>query len=173
MHVVLFYFPGHIWTGKWTEAESIEDPEMRLLVDSLPFVMESGLAEATNEKYERAWKKWSEWVSSKNEIDVIPADPLFVAIYLNHHLQTMKTVGSVRSAMHGIAWAHHMAGFPSPTEDPFVKMTARGCERLLSRPTVKSEPLTSPVIRRLVDEYKNRNQSKNLVKYRFLLIADC
>lgn len=133
--------------------------------------MDSALAQATHEKYERAWRKWVDWASPKFEVRVIPSDPFFTAIYLNHLLQTQRTVGAIKSAVHGIAWAHHKAGYVSPTDDPFVKLTAKGCERLLGKPVNKSEPLTSPVIKTLVDHYKTGATVSTIPAYRFLLIT--
>ena len=168
---IYVYLSDQLLTGIWAKAETLADAELNALANSLPCVMEAGLARATNDKYQRAWKKWTDWASNKSEICVIPGDPFFIAIYLNHLLQTMKTVGAIRSAINGIAWAHHMAGYASPTEDPFVKLTAKGCERLLGKPVSKSEPLTSPIIKTLVDEYRTVAVTQNMPAYRFLLIT--
>ena len=83
----------------------------------------------------------------------------------------MQTVGAITAASHGIAWAHRIADFVSPTEDPFVTLTAKGSARLLGKPITKSEPLTSPVVKTLFDAYKAQTNSSNLPAYRFLLIT--
>ena len=104
-------------------------------------------------------------------MEQIPADPFFVALYLNHLLQTRKTVGAIKSAVNGISWAHRVAGFPSPTDDPFVKLTAKGCERILGKPIRKSEPLTSPIVKYLFDQYLQDTSENNAPSRRFLLIV--
>lgn len=104
-------------------------------------------------KYECAWKKWRTWTSGKSEIAVMPADPFHVAWYMNHVIQTSKTLGAVRAAYNGIAWAHRMNGYKSPTEDQFEKLTMKGCERILCKPVIKSLPLTSHIVKKVVDAY--------------------
>ena len=61
--------------------------------------------------------------------------------------------------------------FSSPTDDPFVQLTAKGCERLLGKPLQKSEPLTSPIVKALVDTYRGDACLQNIPKYRFLLLT--
>ena len=77
----------------------------------------------------------------------------------------------LKAAVLGITWAHHTAGYASPSEDRFVKLTVKGCERILGKPVSKSEPLTSPVIKTLVDTYKTNATSSDIPAYRFLLIT--
>ena len=76
-----------------------------------------------------------------------------VAIYFNHLLQTHRTKGALTTAAYGINWAHHVGGFASPLQDPFVKLVLQGCERLCGKPTTKKDPLTCPMIKELIDLY--------------------
>ena len=98
--------------------------------------------------------KWVAWAETKDEVTVIPADPFYVAIYLNHLLHTNGTVGAINTAVYGINWAHHAAGFESPTDDPFVQLITKGSRKICGKPSVKKDPLTAPLIRYLVDLYK-------------------
>lgn len=146
----------------------MEDEEIKSLTDSLPFVIQSGRARSTVEKYETGWKNWLIWSEGKPEVCQCPADPFFVAIYLNHVLHANGTKGALISAMYGIRWAHHTAGFNSPTDDPFVKLVFDGCERICGKPIQKKDPLTTPMVKTLVDTYKN---SRDLKELRFLQIV--
>ena len=75
--------------------QNINDEEIKMLSKALPFVIESGLANSTNKKYFHGWKTWVDWCNSKQEVDLCPADPFYVTIFLNHILFTSGKKGSV------------------------------------------------------------------------------
>ena len=60
----------------WSLQQNINDEEIKILSKTLPFVIESGLTNSTNKKLD--------WCNSKQEVDLCPADPFYVAIFLNH-----------------------------------------------------------------------------------------
>ena len=89
--------------------------------------MKSELANSTNKKYFHGWKTWADWYNSKQVEDLRPADPLNLAIFLNHILFTSGKKGSVVTAFYEIRWGHHVLGFDSPTDNPFVQLAFEGC----------------------------------------------
>ena len=50
-----------------------------------------------------------------------PADLFYVAINLNHALFISCPKGSIITAFYEIIWGHHVMGFNSPTDNPFVQ----------------------------------------------------
>ena len=153
--------------GVWNLQQNIKDEEIKMLSKSLPFVNESGLANSTNKKYFHGWKVWADWCNSKQEVHLCPADLFYVAIFLNHILFTSGKKGSVITAFYGIRWGHHVMGFDSPTDNPFVQLTFEGCQRLCQSETTKKEPITSEMIKPLVEKFGGKNAS--LPDLRFLL----
>ena len=73
-----------------------------MLSKTLPFVIESGLANFNNKKYLYGWKTWADWCSSKQEVDLCAADPFYVAVFLNYIVFTPREKGSVITAFYGI-----------------------------------------------------------------------
>ena len=145
----------------------MEDPEIKSLADSLPYILESGLAKSTTVK-----SRLGEMVGLGVPAATDQYHPCRSVLCCHlFELRQGKHWGRYTTATHGIAWAHRIAGFVSPTEDPFVTLTAKGCARLLGKPISKSEPLTSPVVKALFDAYKTHATSSNLPAYRFLLIT--
>lgn len=65
-------------------------------------------------------------------IDVFPAKPFLVTLYLKDLLSSASSVATVTSAMYGIHWAHQVAAQPFPTYHDFVKSTLEGCKHLLA-----------------------------------------
>ena len=96
----------------------------------MSFVIESGLAATTNKKYFRGRKNWVDWSNSKQGVIYCPADPFYVAMYLNHVLFISRTQGSIITAFYGIKWGHHVMGFNSPTDNSFLQLAFEECQRL-------------------------------------------
>ena len=122
-------------------------------------------------KYGGGWKRWQQWASSKAEVQEIPANPWYVAIFFNHLLHANGTPGALHRAAYGIRWAHHAAGYPSPLEDPFVALVLQGCGRLCARPVKKKDPLTASLVKGLIDHYSPLSQLSDLHILRFLVIV--
>ena len=129
--------------GIWQEASTIRSNELIKLSQSLPEVIQAGLASSTTNKYALWWKNWVNWSSSKPEVETLPANPFFVALFLNHVLESNQTKGAITSSFYGIRWAHHIAGLDSPTDHPFTKLAFEGCLRLINNGHKQpKEPIT-------------------------------
>ena len=123
--------------------ENCQDEEIKLLSKTLPYFLINGRAKSTVDKYNAGWEGWLEWCKNKKEVIARPANPFYVAIYLNHLFFTRRNKGSIITAVYGIRWAHHSVGLESPTENELVKLTQEGCIRLCGGNTVKKEALPS------------------------------
>lgn len=154
--------------GIWEKADAVNNEYLQTLVDSLPSVVQASRAPSTVTKYEAGWKKWLSWTEHKAEVRHIPADPFFVSLYLVSVLKEHGTKGALSTAMFSIRWAHHRAGFESPTEDPFVQLVFDGCERICGKPAKKKEPITTPMVRSLIDKFSD---SADLKVLRFLTMV--
>ena len=141
---------------------SIKDQEIKLLSRTLPFVIKT-----TVSKYYPAWKKWLEWCRLKSEVCERPAEPFYVAIYLNHLLFTTGKKGAILAAMYGIRWGHRNIGLKSPTDNSLVQLACEGCIRLCGGKTVKKEAMPVHVIKDLVDTYCEGDS--NLLDLRFVV----
>ena len=54
----------------------------------------------------------------------------YVPIYLNRALFAYEAKGSIIGAFYGIGWGHHVNGFISLTDNSFVRLAFKGCQRL-------------------------------------------
>ena len=57
--------------------------------------------------------------------------------------------------------------FNSPTNNPFIQLAFKGCQRLCKTETTKKEPITSDIIKTLVTKYGGENST--IPDLRFLL----
>ena len=91
-----------------------------------------------------------------------------MALYLNFVLKNSNNNGALVAAFYGIRWGHHINGFPSPTEHPFVHMTFEGAVRLCEKsPRSPKDPITPEILKDLIKAYN----SDSLLDLRFLLIC--
>ena len=70
-------------------------------------------------------------------MDLIPAKPLLVVIYLQsliHEAIVKKlTFSAIDRAIYSIRWVHRMVRYSSPTDDPTVSATAEAARRMLGK----------------------------------------
>ncbi|XP_077986135.1 integrase/recombinase xerD homolog [Glandiceps talaboti] len=165
---------GIFHTGIWAEFDKVEDPTLLQLAKYLPSFSMASRADSTTLAYSNAFSKWSRFASDHN-LTAIPAEPSHVSLYLTHLIQGSLTAGStkqtVESAFYSIQWAHQIAGLPSPTEHPFVKNLVESARRLLGRPVIKKQPVTTEVISELVEHFKDSSSLKDVRDICLMLIA--
>ena len=109
------------------------------------------------------------WAEGKTEVDVRPAQPFYVAIYLNRLLFVKGKKGSISTAFYGIRWAHHMVGLDSPTDNPLVQLTYEGCLRTCGGSKQKKDALPTATLKNLVDLFKRKTCT--LMDRRFLTVC--
>jgi len=158
---------SNLW---WRNVNELKCNELKELASSLPHVIEAAFSNSTNKKYYRGWKNWLSWSSKKAKICPIPAEPFFVAIYLNFVLQNNNTRGALIDSFYGIRWGHHISGFSSPTSNPFVQVVFEGCKRLcMTDPRQKKDIITTEMMKQLIEAYSGAEES--LPNLRFLVMS--
>ena len=149
-------------SGIWREANSLVDPSLRRLCPNLLRL----------QKYRSGWLKWRQWAVSKIGVQVIPAKPLHVALFISEliviSVSNNTGISSIESVLYGIKWGHSLAGIVDcPTSHPLVKSSLEGARRKLARPVQPKEPLPVDTVCRIADHYIS---SSSLAVIRFLFI---
>uniref|UniRef100_A0A7M5XJT8 Tyr recombinase domain-containing protein n=1 Tax=Clytia hemisphaerica TaxID=252671 RepID=A0A7M5XJT8_9CNID len=153
---------------------NIKDRNLKRKAESLPVLLEAAYAKSTLRKYKPAWEKWLICSDPFDEVISCPADPIYVAIYINDLTNSFATEGALTAAILGIRWGHLNSGFDSPTNHPLVRLAIEGGKRIIAerRSPLKNchrkEPLSSDLIKNLVRKYST---STNLVDIRFLIMV--
>ena len=96
---------------------NFKDPDLQSLSSRLQTSVLSARAPGTVNIYERAFRRWKDFAFSKQELSFFPANPIHVAVYLQHVLESTGSRSSVDSAFYSIKWAHESAGLTSPTDN--------------------------------------------------------
>ena len=132
----------------------ITDRTMKELFDKLPEVVLGDRAATTTTQYANGFQRWSSWARARSQpIQVLPASPLHVSLYLMSIMQTCNTPAPVMTAFYSIAWAHRIASLQSPTDNPLPKSVLESAKRTLSKAHKRKEPLTPSIIQNLCAKY--------------------
>ena len=96
--------------GVWKDVSEIQDPNSLVaLASSLPRVVLNTKARNATVRYVYGWSRWKTWCKSKIGGTYLPAQPMFVALYLQHLLNSAKTSSPIDTAVYSIV------GVTSPT----------------------------------------------------------
>lgn len=150
--------------------DDIKDDDLRERAAHLPVVIRSAWADSSNEKYKRGWLNWTSWCDRHPEAEKIPADPFYIALFLNDMVLDDQKKGHIETAYLGIRWAHRTRGFQSPTDNPFVKTAYEGSKRIAARSTKKNrqEPVDTELLNKLFERY---GHTHNALHQRFLVVC--
>ncbi|KAI8514464.1 hypothetical protein Bbelb_070550 [Branchiostoma belcheri] len=136
----------------YPELHDLKDPELQRLVCALPSVVISDRAPSTVKKYVRAFRAWETFASSKG-LPPLPARGPHLALYLLKLLQSSRSAAPLEAAVFAVAWAHRIAGYPSPHSHHLPSQVLQAAKRILAAPVSKKLPLTPCHIRQLCSTY--------------------
>ena len=98
----------------------IQDTRLQQSAASLPELIKARWADSTRTKYEAAWRKWNAWCTTYPESCPLPADPFYIALYINDLVLTQCAPGALTSAVCGIRYGHVTSGLQNPADNLFV-----------------------------------------------------
>ena len=87
----------------------------------MPYLVHGRWADSTQQKYEKAWEKWELWCALYPESPTLPANPFYVALYINDLVLGECKIGALEAAAAGIRYGHIVADLRNPMQDMFVK----------------------------------------------------
>ena len=87
--------------------------------------------------------------------EALPAEPVHVALYLTHLIDSGCSAGVAQSAMYGIKWAHRVRGVSDPTENHYVNSLLESGKRQNSIPITKKQIVTKEQLISLCEKYSS------------------
>ncbi|XP_063952499.1 uncharacterized protein LOC135153528 [Lytechinus pictus] len=146
------------------EAAGIKSDKFSELSRIMAQQMLDAKSESTTKRYCSGFDRWKTFILAEGG-DLLPAQPIHVALYISSLMNQGSLVSVVQSALYSIKWAHSMIGASDPTENYFVKNLMESAKRQSSKPIVKKDIVTSEQIIELCEKYKG---SKAIVVWRDL-----
>ena len=178
--LLLFYFSlflvDVLQSGIWRDANCPVDPSLRRLVPNLLHLQLESRAPSTVQKYRSGWLKWRQWAAPKIGVQVIPAKPLHVALFISEltviSVSHNTGISSIQSVLYGIKWVHSLAGIVEcPTSHPLVKSSLEGSTTKLARPVQPKDPLSVDTVSRIADHYIS-SSSLAVIRFLFILLVN-
>ena len=137
----------------------VASQELLELVHGLPGILKKSRAPSTNKIYGQAYIKWKKWASKYPEINILPADPIHIALYLSHLAKSANSFAVINTAACAITWSHNLSGLDSPSKHILIIETLRGLKRQLARPIRPKEPFEKEHIIKFVNIMKKESLS--------------
>ena len=139
--------------GIWSGLEGIQDENLKELAKDLPELAMACRSKGTVKNYITAFNRFKKWAKDYDEINVLPANPTYVALYLSHLTRISVTHSPVSLGFYSISWAHKTAGYEDPTTHQLVKMVRESAVRNLGKGSNKKQPLEARDIREIVNKF--------------------
>lgn len=153
--------------SKLQEAGVTNDSSLYKLADGLAGRLIQSKSDNTNKKYLGYFKRWESFIAT-HEHKALPANPIHIAIYINHLLQNNSSYAVVASCVYSIKWVHKLHGYDDPTSNNFVESLVESAKRTARKPVCKKEPVTSDLLIALCNDF---NDSEDLLVVRDLCMC--
>ncbi|XP_020607326.1 uncharacterized protein LOC110046006 [Orbicella faveolata] len=143
-------------------------PRVVQLMENLKSTLLASKASRTSENYLRAFNKWRALTSEVLGTSEFPVRPIDCALYLQHLLESSKSVATINCAFYAFKWIHFLAGVDSPTLHPTVMAVKEGAVRLASQPILNRKEALDPHHLKLLAAETNLEdllQLRNLVMF--------
>lgn len=132
----------------------MESARSQELVNSMARHLVQSKSDGTVTKYFSAFKRWESLIKSENSsLDAIPGQPIQVALYITHLIDSGCSVASVQAAIYCIKWAHKLRGLIDPTDNNYITNLLDSAKRKCSKPVVKKDIISTDNIVSLCDKY--------------------
>ena len=161
-------FPEVFQHGVWKEVGSLKHPDLISLADRMKSTVLMSRASGTVNGYTRAFNRWKEFASRRGKVATFPAEPLPVALYLQHLLESTSSCSSVDVAFYGLKWVHETAGLVSPTDSSLVAAVREASKRILGTGrSNRREPMPRDLLQSIVDraDLSNGLELRNVCLY--------
>lgn len=151
--------------------KEIQDASLIDVALSIPSILIKSRADSTVKSYRNGFQQWTKWTNNYEEVQAIPAKPVYVAIYLTSLIQQNDSYNKIKNVFHAISWFHKISNQDDPCKNNTVKCLLEAAKRILSRPKVKKLPLTPFHLIQIVRKYDDQNCLKELRLVTMFLIG--
>ena len=101
-----------------------------------------------------------------NLVNYAPASVSTVAIFLSNLVQKSVSDSVYQSYFYSIKWFHDRNFLKNPCDSKILHLMSEGAKRILCKPVLKKEPITSDIIHKLVRRFGTDDDKTNLVNVR-------
>ena len=155
VYVVFLFFQVILSSKSWKGFQNFSSLSVRQVLD----VMFKSRADATAKTYIRVIKKFMDWCKSRQICMQLPFPLGVVSLYLLEVQQSCTSSSSVILAHAALKWLHSFV--PSldrnPLDSDFCRNIVESAKRHKSQPIMQKEPITTEIIKNILDVYSKEN----------------
>lgn len=133
-----------------------EETYMKDLANKMAVYLTNSRSENTVKCYFYGFKRWETFIKTHG-FKALPAQPIHVALYLTHLLDTGASCNSINTAVYSIKWVHHLNNFIDPTDNSFVSSLQEAGKRTACGKKCKKDPVTSELLIQLCEHFQDCN----------------
>ena len=134
----------------------LTDPKLCSIALSIPSLLLKSRADGTINTYMNSFKQWEKWTDEFDEVQSMPADSVYIAIYFAALIQQGSSFHKIKNTFYAIAWFHNINNFDNPCNNRIVKGLYEAAKRILSKPRIKKLPITPYHLIKIVKMNDNR-----------------
>lgn len=117
-------------------------------------LISSSKSDNINWTYFNSFKRWRNFIKSQGH-SALPANPIHVALYLTHLIESGATHHPVNLAVYAIKWAHDSVGLPDPTKISHVSFIQEATRRKTSKSVNRKDLITEDVLIELCEKFSD------------------
>ena len=139
--------------------QKLQHDHLKDLAKQLPTIAVQSRQQGTVRNYINGFSRWRKWAANFPEICAFPAEPAHAALYLLDLYNKSETHAPVSLGFYSLSWAHRLAGIADPTDSVLVKSVKEAASRVLGHGTNQKQPITSDIIKDIIDFHVKTNSS--------------
>lgn len=124
------------------------------LADKMSGYLLQGKSHNTTKTYHASFVRWKRFIQ-KEGFECLPAQPIHIALYITHLLDTGSSSHVVNHAIYSIKWVHELHGLADPTNNSYIKCLQNAAKRVATPRVHRKDPVSSEMLIRLCDMYSS------------------
>ena len=146
----------------------VADDWLSRLRKDVRHTQKQAFAAGTLKNLKSQWKKFSKFLCLYGDCS-LPITTDTLCLYIQYLSRSLKCKASVRNYVSGVKTLHGLLNIEFPSYDEVVvKLTFRGLDRVLNHVPQQAEPITIPLLLRLVGVLNGQDVFQSVVKCLFV-----
>lgn len=131
-------------------------PELNVLIEHMSNYIINSRSDNTAKSYYYSFKRWSTF-AKKHGFDVLPAQPVQIALFITHLMDSGATHNTINSIIYSIKWVHGMCNKNDPTKNSYIVSLQESAKRAVRPLKQKKDPVSIEMLLELCNMYLGNN----------------
>jgi len=133
-----------------------EVPEINVLIEHMSSYIINSRSDNTAKSYYYSFNRWSTF-AKKHSFDVLPAQPVHIALFITHFLDSGATHNTINSIIYSIKWIHGMCNKNDPTNNSYIVSLQESAKRAVRPLKQKKDPVSIEMLLELCNMHLGNN----------------